>query len=254
VLPPLFLARGSAPAALGALATLVYVRSARVRPCSPSLRLRFTVPVVRRSQPPSARVSGAPCGRFLAALALAPSGQSPALVAGRSPPVCGGGGLASSGLALSVLFWGCVVALAGFSGSRSLSLSFAGSVSRVVGAAVASGLGVAVGCAAGADAFVRSAAPGARVFRASAFSGPPAARLVSRSVALVRAVAASGPSARFFGFVVGPCPRSVAPSASSSACFCGGGSGSWASLAFAVGLGLPMVVFWYGSGAPALPS
>jgi hypothetical protein len=73
-------------------------------------------------------------------------------------------------------------------------------------------------------------------------------------MALVRAVAASGPSARFFGFVVGPCPRSVAPSASSSACFCGGGSGSWASLAFAVGLGLPMVVFWYGSGAPALPS
>jgi hypothetical protein len=75
-----------------------------------------------------------------------------------------------------------------------------------------------------------------------------------RWCALVRAVSVSGPGARFFGFVLGPCPRSVSPSASSSRCFCGGGSGSWASLAFAVGLGLPVVVFWCGSGAPALPS
>jgi hypothetical protein len=145
------------------------------------------------------------------------------------------------------------VALAGFSGSRVLPASFAGLVSAVVGAAVASGLGVAVGCASGADALVRSAAPGARVFRASAF-GSGRTALVRRSVALVRAVAVSGSGARFFGFVVGPCPRSVSPSASSSACFCGGGSGSWASLAFAVGLGLPVVVFWCGSGAPALPA
>lgn len=134
-----------------------------------------------------------------------------------------------------------------------LPASFAGSVGSVVASVAASGLGVAVGCASGADALVRSAAPGARVFRAAAF-GCGRAALVRRSVALVRAVSVSGRGARFFGFVVGPCPRSVSPSALSSACFCGGGSGSWASLAFAVGLGLPVVVFWCGSGAPVLPS
>jgi hypothetical protein len=148
----------------------------------------------------------------------------------------------------------CAVAsLVGFCGSRSLSSSWSALVSSVVSSVLASGQGVAVGCASGADALVRSAAPGARVFRASSFSGPAAARLVARSVALVRAVAASGAGAVFVGFVSSPCPAAVSPSSSPSACFCGSGSGSWASLAFAVGLGLPVIVFWC-AGSPPPPS
>ena len=168
------------------------------------------------------------------------------------------------------LSWGCLVALVGFCGSRSLPSSFAGLVSSVVRAVLSAGRRVAVGCAAGGDLFVRSAAPGARVFRVSAFAGgggPPRAAFVRRSVALVRAVAASGSGAGFVGFVSCGCPRSVSPSASPSRCFCGGGSGSWASLAFAAGLGVPVVVFgcfpaggvslppwWGGSWAPASAS
>ena len=152
------------------------------------------------------------------------------------------------------------MALVGFCGSRSLSSSFAGLVGSVVRSVLAFGRSVAVGCAAGGDLLVRSAAPGARVFRVSSFAGgggPPRAAFVRRSVALVRAVAASGAGAGFVGFVAVGCPRSVAPSASPSRCFCGGGSGSWASLALAAGLGVPVVVFRCGSvsvpGFPACP-
>lgn len=145
-------------------------------------------------------------------------------------------------------------ALVGFCGSRWLPPSFAPLVASVVSSVLASGRGVAVGCASGADRLVLAAAPGARLFAASSFSGPPVARLVARSVACVRAVAGSGPCASFVGFVSSACPPSVRPSPSPSACFCGGGSGSWASLALAVGLGLRVVVFWCGSGPPALPA
>ena len=81
---------------------------------------------------------------------------------------------------------------------------------------------------------------------------PLAGRLASRSAALVRAVASSGPGAGFVGFVSSPWPTGVAPSPSPSRCFSGSGSGSWASLALAAGLGLPVVVFPL-AGAP-LPS
>jgi hypothetical protein len=141
----------------------------------------------------------------------------------------------------------------GFTGSRSLAKGFSALVSRVVAGVPGP---VAVGCASGADAFVRAAAGSrARVFRVASFRRPDVSfsvSLVARSVALVRAVAAS-PSPSLVGFVVGPCPSAVSPSASPSACFCGAGSGTWASLALAVGLGVPVFVFWCGSGAPALP-
>ena len=75
-----------------------------------------------------------------------------------------------------------------------------------------------------------------------------------RSSALVSAVAASGPGAGFVGLVSSPCPAGLLPSASSSRCFAGFGSGSWASAALAAGLGLPVVVFWFGPGAPVLPA
>jgi hypothetical protein len=145
------------------------------------------------------------------------------------------------------------VALVGFCGSRSLSSSWAPLVRRIVGGVLRSGRGVGVGCAAGADRLVRSAAGGrACVWSvASGAWGSGRGAFAARSVALVRAVAASGAGAGFVGFVSSPCPAGLLPSPSSSACFSGLGSGSWASLALAAGLGLPVVVFWCGPAAPA---
>ena len=141
------------------------------------------------------------------------------------------------------------MALVGFCGSRSLVSSPL--VAPVVGSVLRSGRGVAVGCAAGADALVRAAAPGCAVFSAAAFPGLPArAALAARSAALVSAVAASGVGAAFVGFVAsGPCPAGLLPARSASRCFAGFGSGSWAALAFAAGVGLPVVVFPVGGPA-----
>lgn len=149
------------------------------------------------------------------------------------------------------LFPSAAPAVVGFSGSRRLAPAFAPLVFGVVGAVLAAGRSVAVGCAAGADAFVRSTAPGALVFSAAAF-GSGRGAFAARSVALVRAVAAGGPGSGFVVFPGAPCPAGLSPSARSSACFCGFGSGSWASAAFAAGLGLPLVVF--PCGFSALPS
>ena len=146
------------------------------------------------------------------------------------------------------LFPSAAPAVVGFSGSRRLSPSFAPAVAGVVGSVLAAGRSVAVGCAPGADAFVRSAAPGALVFSAAAF-GSGRGAFAARSVALVRAVAAGGPGSGFVVFPGAPCPAGLSPSARSSACFCGSGSGSWASAAFAAGLGLPLVVFPCGFSA-----
>lgn len=78
-------------------------------------------------------------------------------------------------------------------------VAFAGSrhgspwpVAPVVRLVRASGGSVRVGCAAGVDAAVRSACPGAVVVRAAAFSGPPAARLARRTRAVVLGSASLG--------------------------------------------------------------
>jgi hypothetical protein len=141
-----------------------------------------------------------------------------------------------------------VPAVVGFSGGRRLPVAFRPLVAGVVASVLAAGRSVAVGCAPGADLFVRAAAPGAVVFAASAFGSGPAA-FAARSVALVRAVAAGGPGSGFVVFPAVPCPAGLAPSASPAACFCGLGSGSWASAAFAAGLGVPLVVFPCGFSA-----
>ncbi len=159
----------------------------------------------------------------------------------------------SRGLAVRSLslFPSAAPVVVGFSGSRRLSLSFAPAVAGVVGSVLAAGCSVVVGCAPGADAFVRSAALGALVFSVAAF-GSGRGAFAARSVALVRAVAAGGSGSGFVVFPSVPCPAGLSPSARSSACFCGFGSGSWASAAFAAGLGLPLVVFPCGfSGLPA---
>lgn len=142
-----------------------------------------------------------------------------------------------------------MVALVGFSGSRSLPASFAGQVRALVRSVSASGRRVAVGCSSGLDALVRSSCPSAQVFRASSSSS---CSLVFRSVSFVRAVASSGAGAGLVVFPGCPCPSGLLPSSAVSRCFCGLGSGSWASAALASGLGVPVVVF--GLSASDLPA
>lgn len=151
-------------------------------------------------------------------------------------------------------------ALVGFSGSRSLPASAGRSVSALVASVLASGRGVAVGCAPGLDSLVRSACPSAVVFRVA---GSDRGAFAARSVACVRAVAASGSGAGWVSFPGALCPDGLVPSSTQSACFCGLGSGSWASAALAAGLGVPLVVFGlpvhslpasWGSWVPAAPS
>jgi hypothetical protein len=144
------------------------------------------------------------------------------------------------------------MSVVGFSGSRSLSSGFSRLVSRVVRGVVASGRGVAVGCARGADSLVREACLSAAVFRVSGPRFPGA--LVARSVRLVRFVAGSGSGCQLVGFVSVPCPVGLVPSRFSSRCFAGFGSGTWASLALAAGLGVPVVVFLCGCGPEVLPA
>jgi len=139
-------------------------------------------------------------------------------------------------------------AVVGFSGGRRLPAAFRPLVSGVVGAVLSGGRSVAVGCAGGADSFVRAAAPGAAVFAVASF-GAGRSAFARRSAALVRSVAAGGPGSGLVVFPAAPCPPGLVPSASVSACFCGLGSGSWASAAFAAGLGLPVVVFPCGFSA-----
>ncbi len=136
----------------------------------------------------------------------------------------------------------------GFSGSRSLSSSSPAAVllAACVRGAVASGAPVAVGCASGADALVRSLCSSARVFAAA--SSSPAA-LAARSVAFVRALAAVAGSL-LVSAPSGLCPRGVFPS---RAWVSGASpSGSWSSLALAVGLGVS--VFVVGLPASSLPA
>ena len=145
------------------------------------------------------------------------------------------------------------MSLCGFSGSRSLPVSFSPVAAALVAFAGGRGLRVAVGCAHGADSLVRAAAPGAVVFSVAAFGDVPVRQaLASRSAALVRAVAASGPSALFVGLVSGPCPAGVVPALSWRSGVVP--SGSWSSCALAFGLGVPLVVAWCGGPSPSLPA
>lgn len=134
-----------------------------------------------------------------------------------------------------------MVGIVGFCGSRGLGAEASDYVGGVASAAAASGRAVVVGCAAGADEYVRRAVPGAVVFRASAF-GSGVRGLVARSAAMVRVVAGGGLGSGLVAFADVPCPSGVLPAASSAACFNGGGSGTWATVALAVGLGVPVIV------------
>jgi hypothetical protein len=157
-----------------------------------------------------------------------------------------------------------VVAFVSFSGSRSLPADASAFVRRVVASVVASGRGVAVGCACGLDAVVvrsvgsvvppellrvfavfsasgagawggsavssvqAAARAGAAVVWSAGGSGSRRSQLRARSAACVRFSASSGAGAGLVAFV------------------CGGWSaspGSWSTVRLAVQLGLPVVVF-----------
>jgi len=140
---------------------------------------------------------------------------------------------------------------AGFSGSRRLSGAPASLCRSLAASAVAAGLAVSSGCAAGADEAARAGAGSACVvFRASAF-GRGRGAFAARSVAFVRALASS-PAPVLVLFPGAPCPAGLVPSSSSSRCFRGLGSGSWASAALAAGLGVPVACF--GLSLSSLPA
>jgi len=157
-----------------------------------------------------------------------------------------------------------VVACVAFSGSRSLCAEASPFVRRVLASVVASGRGVAVGCACGLDAVVvrsvgsvvpaaslsvfavfsssgagawggsavssvrAAAAAGASVVWSAGGSGVLRSRLRSRSAAMVRFAAASGAGAGLVAFVSGGWAASP---------------GSWSTVRLAAELGLPVVVF-----------
>ena len=134
-----------------------------------------------------------------------------------------------------------------FSGSRRLSPIYRPLVQRVVEAVKADGRIILVGCANGADAFVREAAPAAKVFHASNY-GTGRGSFARRSIAMIER-AATRPGSGLVVFPDKPCPEGLLPSPRSAACFCGLGSGSWASAALAAGLGLSVVIFPCGFSA-----
>ena len=135
----------------------------------------------------------------------------------------------------------------GVSGSRSASPGCVRAVGWALGQ-LAPGTLVVTGCMSGIDQVARQLAPSALVLRAASF-GRGRGRFARRSTAVVRRVAASGPSALWVSAPGRACPAGLVPSASSSACFAGFGSGSWASLALALGLGVRAVV-WLPSVGP----
>lgn len=137
----------------------------------------------------------------------------------------------------------------GFTGSRTLGFCASSLVAHLVHSHQSKGFHVAVGCARGGDALVRSACPSAQVFHVQ---GRSRSAFAVRSTRLVHHIAQGGVGSLLVGFATRSCPGAVVPSASSSRCFCGAGSGTWASLALAVGLGVPVVVFVFGSAT--LPS
>ena len=146
-------------------------------------------------------------------------------------------------LASSSVFAGVVSV--GFSGSRSLSPAASAALSALL-PSVPAGVRVSVGCAAGADAVVRSwfgAAGSVLVFSvASGRFGSGRSAFARRSSRCVLSVA-SGSRGLLVVVPVGACPAGVAPSRS----FAGRGSGSWGSAAFALGRGRRVLV-WLPSG------
>ncbi len=141
----------------------------------------------------------------------------------------------------------------GFEGSRHLSTTWMSTVAEVISARPR-GTGIATGCARGLDALARAATPpdDLTVFSVrSGVWGKGRGAYAARSSALVRTVAASGPTAQMTSWVISPCPSGIAPARS----WRSGStpSGSWSAAALAAGHGLPLFVFWCTPSAAELP-
>jgi len=130
-------------------------------------------------------------------------------------------------------------AAAGFSGTRRPASATVAAV-QAASSALAPGVQVFTGCAAGVDALSRSLFPSAAVFAAAQF-GRSRGSFAARSIACVQAVRAAG--GLWLAFPSGPCPAGLLPTPRPGQAFGGFGSGTWASLALAAGLGLPCLVF-----------
>lgn len=126
-----------------------------------------------------------------------------------------------------------------FSGSRRLAGNQYYLCKRLALSLAKAGNIIVTGCAAGADAAVRSAVPTATIFRASDF-GSGRAAFALRSIEMIRSL----PSGSVVvGFPDRCCPKEIVSSGSASQCFCGSGSGTWATLAFAAGLRHEIYIF-----------
>ena len=137
------------------------------------------------------------------------------------------------------------VSSVGFSGSRSLSPVASAALSALL-PSVPAGVRLSVGCAAGADAVVRSwfgGVPSLLVFSVSSGRfGRGRSAFARRSFRCVLSVAA-GSRGLLVVVPSGACPAGVVPSRS----FSGRGSGSWGSAAFALGRSR-RVLLWLPAG------
>jgi len=150
-----------------------------------------------------------------------------------------------------------------FGGSRSLAASWSPSVAAAVGAAVAAGWRVAVGCSAGADAAVLSACPVSALAGVFAAFGPGGSGAAScSSVAGVLAAATAGAPVAWWAGGGPAVPlrarlsrRSLAAlRICSAAVFFQPGAGSLAVAGAAVAAGVPVwAVGLAGSAAPGAP-
>lgn len=138
-----------------------------------------------------------------------------------------------------------------FSGSRITSCP-ASQAAAVLASSISSYSGkVAVGCASGVDAIIRSSFSQALVFSVSSYlvgSRVTRASFAKRSAGMVSwCKSACG---IVVAFPSGPAPAALSPSIQ----FRGHGSGTWGSVAMALGLGLPVLLCLpagYQGGVPA---
>ena len=178
---------------------------------------------------------------------VAPAGAAPLVSSLVRSALASGRGVAA----------GCALGVDSLAVSSALALGGAGSLS-VFAAFGPSGLGSVASCSAPLSSVAAAASAGASVawwaggvpVRGGLLPAP--ARLAARSLAFVRAVAASGAGCGLVA-VVGALPSSplALRRASAGRPWVSSGSGSWSAVGAAAALGVPVVVFPLGGVAPA---
>ncbi|MBP8056853.1 MAG: hypothetical protein KA314_13530 [Chloroflexi bacterium] len=130
----------------------------------------------------------------------------------------------------------------GFTGTRHLSIYRAAAIGRITLYARQAGCTILVGCANGADAAVRAAAPQAIVLSVRDYLRIPTiqARLAVRSAALVTALVTQSPRSALVAFPGQGCPARLTPCRNPFQVF---GPGTWATVAMAIHHTVPVFVF-----------